>query len=285
MSYLDHIRACNTHDMARYRPFNVAGKRVGWVRQDFATHLAAFPRVFRVEDGDVALVETLTDPASRTAAVREVLAALHVEGVVKARREEEYPVATAFSEPALFHIDRGAVSYFGVRAYGIHVNGFVRDGSGLKLWIGRRARDKAVAPGKLDNLVAGGQPAGLTLAENLRKEAAEEAAIPPDLADRAVPVGAISYLMENHHGLKPDVMFCFDLELPADFVPRNTDGEIDEFMLLPIDEVAARVRDTDDFKFNVNLVIIDFLIRHGLLRPDDEPDYVAIVHGLRRGSL
>lgn len=45
------------------------------------------------------------------------------------------------------------------------------------------------------------------------------------------------------------------------------------------------MRDTDDFKFNVNLVIIDFLIRHGLLRPDDEPDYVAIVHGLRRGNL
>jgi hypothetical protein len=41
------------------------------------------------------------------------------------------------------------------------------------------------------------------------------------------------------------------------------------------------VRDTDDFKFNVPLVILDFLVRHGWLRPED-PDYVEIVAGLRR---
>jgi len=284
MSFLDHIAACNAHDMARYRPFIVAGRRVGWVRRNFAGHLAAFPGVFRVEDGDVTLSDTLADVEARTAAVRDVLAALHLQGVVKPSRAEEYPVATEFGVAPLLRIDRGAVSYFGVRAYGIHVNGYVRDGECLKLWIGRRALDKAVAPGKLDNMVAGGQPAGLTLAENLRKEAAEEADIPAALADRARPVGAISYVMENDHGLKPDVMFCYDLELPPDFVPRNTDGELSEFLLLPVEEVAARVRDTDDFKFNVNLVVIDFLIRRGLLDPDREPDYLALVHGLRRGG-
>jgi len=41
------------------------------------------------------------------------------------------------------------------------------------------------------------------------------------------------------------------------------------------------VRDTDDFKFNVNLVIIDFALRHGLVAPDD-PDYLDLVTGLRR---
>jgi hypothetical protein len=45
--------------------------------------------------------------------------------------------------------------------------------------------------------------------------------------------------------------------------------------------VVARVRDSEDFKFNVNLVIIDFLIRHGYLGPDD-PDYMEIAEGLRR---
>jgi len=43
------------------------------------------------------------------------------------------------------------------------------------------------------------------------------------------------------------------------------------------------VRSGSDFKFNVNLVIIDFLIRHGYLSPDLEPDYLGLVSGLRRG--
>ena len=35
------------------------------------------------------------------------------------------------------------------------------------------------------------------------------------------------------------------------------------------------------FKFNCNLVLIDFFVRHGLIGPED-PDYVAICRGLRR---
>jgi hypothetical protein len=38
--------------------------------------------------------------------------------------------------------------------------------------------------------------------------------------------------------------------------------------------------ETDDFKFNVALVNIDFLVRRGYLSPD-EPGYVDIVEGLR----
>ena len=86
--------------------------------------------------------------------------------------------------------------------------------------------------------------------------------------------------MEAEDGLKPDVQFCYDLELPLDFTPHNTDGEIAEFMLWPMDKVAAIVRDTKEFKFNCNLVIIDFLVRHGLIAPE-HPDYLEIVAGLR----
>jgi hypothetical protein len=40
------------------------------------------------------------------------------------------------------------------------------------------------------------------------------------------------------------------------------------------------VRDTDEFKYNCNLVLIDFFVRHGLLSADD-PEFVPIVAGLR----
>jgi isopentenyldiphosphate isomerase len=150
------------------------------------------------------------------------------------------------------------------------------------MWIARRARTKTTYPGMLDNFVAGGQPIGIGLHQNVVKECAEEAGVPPELAARAVPVGAISYCFETDDGLKPDVQFVYDLELPPAFEPVNRDGEIEAFHLWPVADVIALTRDTRDFKFNCNLVNIDFFVRHGLLAPDDEPDYLDIVAGLHR---
>lgn len=59
------------------------------------------------------------------------------------------------------------------------------------------------------------------------------------------------------------------------------DSEVESFQLLDIREVAEIVSTTDDFKDNCNLVIIDFLIRHGVLRPES-PGYLDLVSGLRQ---
>ena len=149
------------------------------------------------------------------------------------------------------------------------------------MWVGRRAMDRGYEPGKLDQLVAGGFPHGVTARENMHKECMEEAGMPAGLADRAVAVGAITCRYENPRGVKPETLYCYDLELPPDFQPENTDGEVDEFMLMPLQEVAHRVRDTDEFKLNCNLVVIDFLVRHGYLTPEDD-DYDLIVAGLHQ---
>ncbi len=55
-------------------------------------------------------------------------------------------------------IERAAATQFGVKAYGVHVNGYVESPSrGLCLWVARRSRDKPTWPGKLDHIAAGGQ--------------------------------------------------------------------------------------------------------------------------------
>lgn len=282
MAFLDHIAACNSHDLSKFRPFVVAGQPVGWVRHDRCGMLDSLDDVFVVGEECVWLHDRLDTPEARTQAVEEACRVLADSHGAPRLRGERYAVARRWSGPAVMEIDRGVVSLFGVRSYGIHVNGIIRDGESMRLWIAKRAVDKAVAPGKLDNMIAGGQPAGLGLKQNLVKEAAEEADLSEALALTARPVGAISYCHEDSWGLKPDTMFCYDLDVPAGFVPRNTDGEIESFRPMELDEVATRVRDTDDFKFNVNLVLMDFLIRHGQLCPDNEPDYVDIVRGLRR---
>lgn len=281
MSFLDRIRACNEHDLSGYLALVVAGRRIGWVRRDRAEHLRQFPETFELSPDAVSLAKGLDTAEARTAAMAEAVAGLAAMPDGGPRlRQETYAIRQRFADAPLFTIDRGAVPWFGLRAYGVHMNGFVRRQDGLHMWVGRRAMDKSVCPGMLDNMVAGGQPAALGLRENLIKEAGEEANIPPGIAERAVSVGAISYVLEAPEGIKPDVMFCFDLELPADFVPENTDGELSDFYLWPAEKVAAIVRDTEEFKFNCNLVVIDFLIRHGLI-PPDHPDFVDLVKGLR----
>jgi hypothetical protein len=87
--------------------------------------------------------------------------------------------------------------------------------------------------------------------------------------------------METDLGIRDDVLFVYDLELPPEFVPKNTDGEIVEFALMPAENVIEQVRTTQDFKFNVNLVILDFAVRHGLLRAED-PEYLDVASGLHR---
>ena len=207
--------------------------------------------------------------------------ALVAERRVPKWRNETFDVAARWGEPPILRLDRGAVPFFGVRAYGVHLNGYRRDGDSYSLWIGKRASNKQVAPGKLDNIVAGGIGNGYGAAATLAKEAEEEAAIPGSLIARATPVGALTYRMATRLGVRDDVMFVYDLEVPADFVPTNGDGEIAGFELMPLAAILERIRTTMDFKFNVNLVILDFALRHGVLRPDD-PEYLEIANGLHR---
>lgn len=280
-----HIENCNRHDPAGFVPFRVAGRIAGRVRPALACTLAEWESAFRFRDGGLEMDPALTDFDERSATFDRVGPRLVEIGAIRKLRGERYAVLERWGVPPLASIDRGMVTPFGIRAFGLHVNGFTRDAEGrISVWVARRARDRAVEPGKFDNMVAGGQPFGLTVAENLLKESWEEAGLTPDTLSRAVPVGMVSYTMESAHGLKPDTMFLFDLELPAGREPRNTDGEVEGFELWPMERVAESVRDTDDWKFNVNLTMIDFLIRHGHFRPDD-PNYVELTLGLRRQTL
>ena len=110
-----------------------------------------------------------------------------------------------------------------------------------------RSPTKQTAPNKLDHLVAGGQPFGLGLFENLLKECAEEASLARELAARAKPVGIVSYVTEHEGGVRNDVLFCYDLELPEDFIPVNRDGEIAGFELWPIAKVVEWLAEIEDF--------------------------------------
>jgi isopentenyldiphosphate isomerase len=280
-AYLNRVKACNTANIGDYIPFFIEQQQTGWIKPAFAKKLASWPDIFILNDESVRLTDSIQEFKKRSETVDKTIHALVQKGVITIHLDEPYPVTAGDRNQAVMTLDRSAVPYFGLRSFGQHLNGFVRKSDGIHLWIARRARDRYVAPGKLDNMVAGGLPWHISLEENLIKECTEEAGMDESLTRQALPTGTISYLAESEKGIKPDTLYCYDIELPDDFTPVCTDGEVESFELMPVSKVMEIIRDTDEFKLNCNLVIIDFLIRHGQLDPD-QAGYAELVSSLHQ---
>lgn len=166
-------------------------------------------------------------------------------------------------------MDRSATCLFGIRNYGVDINGYVRHPTkGLCIWLQQRSDTKQTWPGKWDNMVGGGLSVGFGIMETAIKEAAEEASIPENLVKNLVSAGCVSFLFESERGIFPNTEFVFDLELPPDFVPTNADGEVQAFELLPANQCLEKVFSAD-FKTTSCPVVIDFLIRHGVITAEN----------------
>ncbi|CEF56587.1 NUDIX hydrolase [Acetobacter ghanensis] len=255
--FLRHLKNCNTATLPGGRaPLALGGTPSGWLTPEL------FARMEKAGFGTPTKGFDIPNPADLEA-LGETLAQ---EGFYKSHHEL-FDVYPDMDRPIVGRIDRGALPLFGFVATGVHMNGLVRKADGLYLWTGRRAANKRLDPSKLDHLVAGGMPAGHTPREALIKEAAEEASIPADLAEQAVQSGRLVYALDRPEGLRRDILYCYDLYLPESFEPKAADGEVESFALLPLAEAYRIVRDTDEFKFNVNLVLIDLFLRTGLIDP------------------
>jgi hypothetical protein len=217
----------------------------------------------------------------RTKSVSKVMTNLHNLGYISGWRNELYPVSDTFDnskqQQPLFLIERAAAPILGLLEYGVHINGLVvknqnnlhntimkSNSNDVQMWMARRSQTKSKYPGYVDHIVAGGQPYGLSLMENVIKECLEEAGIPEDVARRGIrPVGAISYETyspitttststsgEDGDDIRRNpatvgwgvihrvVLFCFDLYLPQDFVPKAVDGEVDSFFLWDLNDIV-----------------------------------------------
>jgi isopentenyldiphosphate isomerase len=267
--------------------FTVNGVKYGFLSEEFAARCAKFDEVYvyAAAKRELSLVPSLKSVQARTEAVQSANLVLKEEKLIGGWRDEMLPVVGTFSSEPVMLIERAAYSWFGLKGYGVHVNGFVRGDSGTidKLWVAKRAKDKSTWPGMLDHIVAGGQPFGITPTNNVIKECGEEAGIPMELALNSVSTGAVSYQSLDENGkLKRDSLFCFDLELPASFTPHPADGEVESFELYDIQKVIDTIVEGGPcgYKPNCNLVVMDFLVRHGFIAPES-PRYLEIVGGLR----
>ncbi|CAN1331259.1 Nudix hydrolase 20, chloroplastic [Linum perenne] len=258
--FIDKIEFCNrgSQEMrSEFVPFVIEEKTVGYIHNGTAEE--------------------------RTASVGEAIKCLGEEQLIPGIRNELYPVTSSFGGQVYFSLERAAAPYFGIKSYGIHMNGFVETGDEKLLWVAKRSEGKPTFPGMLDHIVAGGLPHGMSCQENVIKECEEEAGIPESISSKALPVGVVSYVDIDGDRFKRDVLFCYDLKLPETFVPENQDGEVEDFRLVPVGNVANIVRRTHLYKPNCSLVVIDFLFRHGYIRPESL-GYLDVLQSLRSGD-
>ena len=260
------LERAQTLPSIRYRPFVVADIAVGRIDDARAARLARFGSLlFDVAEDVVTLGRSLRSERSRSAALASVARTLRAEGALPAWRDELYAIAAEFGAPALFHLERGAARYFGVRTYAAHVNGIVCDDNGTRMWFARRSASKAVDPGLLDNLVGGGIAAGLSVKETVIKEAWEEAGIDEPLASQATPGGIVQVRRAMIDGLQRETVFVHDLSLSPDFMPANQDGEASEHRLVTLAEAARLVAEgegPDEVTVDASAVVLDYLMRH-----------------------
>lgn len=206
-------------------------------------------------------------------------------------RNETFSIYDSHGD-VLLEVERCASALFGIVTYGVQLLCYVNDrqnGLGLRLWIGKRSHRKQTYPGMLDCTAAGGLPTGTLPIEAVMCEAQEEASIPYEFAKGNIKsMGPISYfhIRGSKAGgeiglLQPEVEYTYALELEAGMVPTPSDSEVESFTLYTVEETVEFLKQ-GLFKPNSAVVIVKFLIEHGIVNCVNDPDYEEILSHLAR---
>ncbi|KAF4335251.1 NUDIX hydrolase domain protein [Fusarium beomiforme] len=191
-----------------------------------------------------------------------------------------------------------------------------------QIWVSLRSKDLNYSyPGMLDQIVAGGSDPSDTIdgylapCKTLAREAKEEAGLTVDLLTRQVffeeevgveerddntkkpilvgtveRVSSISFfdlkdksagdLYINH--LEPGLRFVYDLKITnPNFRPKKMESGIESFEAMGVHQVVESLS-TNQWKPNCGLVMLDFLVRHGLVTKENETRFERIKHDLHR---
>lgn len=208
--------------------------------------------------------------------------------VLDGKHSEPFAIVGArYDQPV--YIERFATALFGVTTRGAHLVAYQTNETGMHVWVPRRSAHLYTYPNMLDTTVAGGVKSGVPPFQTIVEEAEEEASLPEELIrQKARCRGVISHMNitgEDFPGEKglvtPDYVYVYDLELAQNVVPKPHDEEVSSFTLMSIEELMAALL-REEFKPDSAAVLVDFLVRHGTITPENEPDFVEISMRLHR---
>ena len=273
---LQRVRPFQQKNLKNFIPFYCENQALGWIPLECLSWFQQVSEVFECDE-KAFIASRAAKPDSRTRLLREVLQEWESWAGFRVGVTNGIGFKLLYRRTCLL-FGTCCRFLFGITSYGVHLNGIAGDPENKLLWLARRAKDRPQYPGAMDHLVAGGLTAGISADQVMIRECFEEAGIPEQLACKARPCGQVSLFMEYRGRIKRDLLFCYDLILPEDFEPCNKDGEVESFS--SFSKVEALIAETEEIKTQRNLVMLDFLIRHGQLNPE-MPFYTEIVNGLR----
>ncbi|KAF3915216.1 hypothetical protein ABW20_dc0108390 [Dactylellina cionopaga] len=309
-SYLDLVNLVDSFPHATTDPVAYAKKIDGYSRFVYSSHTIGYiiPMVldalkdtalsgdwWDIKPGEVSLkgetVQERTENMTKTTTKWKEAKRFEV---LSGWRNEKYTVYAPQGTPC-FEMERCATPLFGVITYGSHMTVYIpaTETKPLRMWVPRRASGKATYPGMLDNTVAGGMGDGQTPFECIVKEAGEEASFQEKyVRENAKSVGFVSYFYVRHKEaggevglLQPEVEYVYDMivkeESEGGPVPKPFDGEVAEHMLMTVDEVKEALG-AGKFKPNCIAVILDFFIRHGIMRAENQKDFIELYSRIHR---
>lgn len=305
-SYLEIVEKCDSApyegtpgyvkvESNYYKFMSHDGVFLGWVLPIVVPHLEGLEEVLLVDDNKklvqfTSKYKTADERSQIMARIVRRWKEMKTFECLEGWRNELYTIYHPKNQ-VYFRIERSAACLFGFVTYGVHIIGYVPDTETeeMKIWVPRRSKNKPTNPGKLDNTVAGGigHPHGAF--ETAIKECEEEANLKEDYVKENIkPAGVVSYCfrledepMKETGVFQPEVEYIYDLVMKPGVTPEPSDGEVEEFYLWPVSKVKQELF-SDDFKYNCALIQIDFFIRHGIIKEDEEPNYLEILNRCHR---
>jgi len=174
---------------------------------------------------------------------------LHANGYGGKWRDERVAV-TDESGAVLAAVERAAVRVLGVTTQAVHLVG--NDDSG-RVWVQRRALDKAVDPGMLDTLVGGLAAHGESVETTLERETWEEAGLRLRELHELRPLGRLVVKRPVSDGYMVERIAMFAARLPSQLTPSNQDGEVMGFECLGAAELVECMQ-SGEFTFEAVLI-------------------------------
>ena len=102
-------------------------------------------------------------------------------------------------------------------------------------------------------------------------------------APRLQSTGCVLYNeMENETTISRECIFVFDVDMEGLRPPTPMDGEVEGFTLCSVEEVVEMM-EKHQMKRNVVFVMVDFLVRKGLLNADNTHSFGEVCKRLRDG--
>ncbi|WP_176451887.1 NUDIX hydrolase family protein [Rhodoferax sp. TH121] len=226
-------------------PWRTPQQALGWQRPERAALLMNGLADCRL-DGDALVWDCTTgSSAERSAQLQGFLQNCQAQGLLPGWRHEAFAfwfdgcTEPLMEQPPLLAVERAGFRFLGLMSHAVHINGFTPEGA---LWCGRRSARKATDPGMLDNVTAGGLPAGESPLGCARRELWEEAGLHWPDEGQVHSAGWVRTRRAEPEGWHDESLLVLNLTLQATQVPHNQDGEVQEFLCLTAPEVLQRLQ-------------------------------------------